>query len=120
VSTAAKAAASPPSAKPSAGAPAAKAGANRNDDRKAAAQARTQIAAQTRPLRIEVQQIDARLEKLGAERSEIEASMSTGTLGGPEIAEAGRRLNHVGAEIAMLEERWLELSEQIEALQAGG
>jgi ATP-binding cassette subfamily F protein 3 len=120
VPAAGKAAAPSPSAKPSAGAPAAKAGANRNEDRKAAAQARTQIAAQTRPLRIEVQQIDARLEKLGAERGEIEASMSTGTLAGAEIAEAGRRLNHIGAEIAMLEERWLELSEQIEALQAGG
>jgi len=69
---------------------------------------------------MEVQQIDARLEKLGAERAELESAMATGTMAGPEIAEAGRRLNHIGAEIAMLEERWLELSEKIEALQAGG
>jgi ATP-binding cassette subfamily F protein 3 len=41
-------------------------------------------------------------------------------MAGPDIADAGRRLNHIAAEVAMLEERWLELSEKIEALQAGG
>ena len=45
--------------------------------------------------------------------------MATGKLSGAEIADAGRRLAHVGAEVARLEERWLELTEQIEALQAG-
>jgi len=97
-----------------------KPGAARNDDRKQSAQNRTQIAAKTRPLRVELQQIDARMDKLGAEKAEIEASMATGRLSGPEIADAGRRLAHVGAEVATLEERWLELTEQIEALQSGG
>ena len=117
----AKAPAAPVAA--SAPAPAAsntKPGAARNDDRKAAAQARTQAAAKTRPLRIEIEQIDKRMEKLGAEKSGLEASMATGQLAGPQIAETGRRLAHVGAEIAMLEERWLALTEQIDALQAGG
>jgi ATP-binding cassette subfamily F protein 3 len=45
--------------------------------------------------------------------------MATGALSGAAIADAGRRLAHVGAEVAKLEERWLELTEQIEALQAG-
>ncbi len=97
-----------------------KPGAARNDDRKQAAQNRSQVAAQTRPLRVELQQIDTRMEKLGAEKAELEASMATGKLSGAEIADAGRRLAHVGAEVAKLEERWLELTEQIEALQAGG
>jgi ATP-binding cassette subfamily F protein 3 len=96
-----------------------KPGAARNDDRKQSAQNRTQIAAKTRPLRVELQQIDARMEKLAAEKAELEATMSSGKLSGAEIAEAGRRLAHVGAEVAKLEERWLELSEQIEALQSG-
>ena len=100
-------------------APQTRAGAARNDDRKQSAQQRSQVATQTRPLRVEVQQIDSRMEKLGAEKAELEASMATGKLGGAEIAEAGRRLAHVGAEVARLEERWLELNEQIEALQAG-
>jgi len=41
-----------------------------------------------------------------------------GALSGPDMAEAGRRLNHIAAEMAMQEERWLELTEQIEALGA--
>jgi ATP-binding cassette subfamily F protein 3 len=96
-----------------------KPGAARNEDRKQSAHNRTQVAAQTRPLRVEVQQIDTRMEKLVAEKNELEAAMATGKLSGAEIADAGRRLAHAGAEIAKLEERWLELNEQIEALQAG-
>ncbi|HEY6512860.1 MAG TPA: ATP-binding cassette domain-containing protein [Burkholderiaceae bacterium] len=96
------------------------AGANRRDERKQQAQSRSQLANRTRPLRLEIQQIDGRLEKLGAEKAEIEATLVAGTLAGPDIAEAGRRLNHIAAETAMIEERWLELHAQIEALAAGG
>ncbi len=111
----------PVAAAPSpAAAPHTRAGAARNDDRKQTAQSRSLIAAQTRPMRMEVQQIDTRMEKLAAEKAALEASMATGKMTGPQIAETGRRLAHVGAEIARLEERWLELNEQIEALQAAG
>src|SRR5574337_203466 len=50
-----------------------------------------------------------RLAKLAAERAEIETGLAAGSMPGAQIAEAGRRLNHVAAEVAMLEERWLEL-----------
>jgi ATP-binding cassette subfamily F protein 3 len=88
----------------------------RKDDRKAQAKAREQLASQTRPLRNELSQIDTRLAKLGSERADLEATLATPGLSGADIADAGRRLNHIQAEVAMLEERWLELSEQIEAL----
>jgi ATP-binding cassette subfamily F protein 3 len=94
------------------------AAANPRDDRKAQAKAREQRANQTRPMRMEIQQIDARLEKLGRERAELEAALAGAQLGGADIAEAGRRLNHIAAEIARMEERWLELSEQIEAMSS--
>ena len=87
-------------------------------DRKQSGQLRNQIANRTRPLRAEVQQIDVRMEKLTAERTALEADLASGKLSGPDIAEAGRRLNHVGAEVAMLEERWLELQTEIEAITA--
>ena len=93
---------------------------NRRDDRKQAAQARAQVANRTRPLRLEVQQIDGRLEKLAGERAELENALASGTLPGAEIAEHGRRLNHIAAETAMLEERWLELQTEIEAINAAG
>jgi ATP-binding cassette subfamily F protein 3 len=88
------------------------------EDRKRAAQARAELANRTRPLRTEVQRIDARLDRLAAERAEIEGRLAVGSMPGAEIAEAGRRLNHVAAEVAMLEERWLELHAQIDAIQA--
>ena len=36
-----------------------------------------------------------------------------------DFAEYGRRLAHVQAETAMLEERWLQLQTELESLQAG-
>jgi ATP-binding cassette subfamily F protein 3 len=92
----------------------------RRDDRKQAAQARAQLANRTRPLRSELQQIDARLAQRAAERAGIERQMSDGRQSGTDIAEAARHLNHIAAEVAMLEERWLELQGEIDALAAPG
>ncbi len=88
------------------------------DDRKQAAQTRSQLANLTRPLRVELQQIDTRMEKLGVERGELENKLTSGKRPVDEMADIGRRLNHIGAEVAQLEERWLELQTQLEAMQA--
>jgi len=105
---AAQVAAPPPPAPP----------APRRDDRKAQGQARNRLAEKTRPMRVEVGKIDTRLAALVKERADIEAALSTGTLAAAEIAEHGRHLNHIAAETAMLEERWLELHQQLESAQA--
>ena len=68
-------------------------------------------------MRNELLQIDRRLEKLGQERAAAEAALSSGSASPAEIADLGRSLNHIGAETAMLEERWLALQEQVETLQ---
>jgi ATP-binding cassette subfamily F protein 3 len=91
---------------------------NSRDDRKARAQARSKLAETTRPLRNELAQIDKRLAALAAEKHATEANLASGKLAPADIADQGRHLNHIAAETAMLEERWLELHEQIEALQA--
>jgi ATP-binding cassette subfamily F protein 3 len=103
--------------------PAAKAAGNppaaagpRRDERKQQAQARARLAERTRPLRMELAQIDARLAKLAAERSEVEAALAAASLPPAEIAEAGRRLNHIAAETTLLEERWLTLSTTLEEM----
>ncbi|MDE2083056.1 MAG: ABC transporter, partial [Burkholderiales bacterium] len=90
------------------------------DERKQAAQSRSQLANRTRPLRLELQQIDARMAKLALERGELEGRLATGKRPPAEMAEAGRRLNHIAAEVAMLEERWLALQTELEALTAPG
>jgi ATP-binding cassette subfamily F protein 3 len=88
------------------------------DDRKADKQARAALAQKTRPLRVELQRIDERLARLGAEKAEVEARLAASDTPPDAFAELGRRLTHIGAETAVLEQRWLELHEQLDALAA--
>jgi ATP-binding cassette subfamily F protein 3 len=106
-------------AKAGAAAPA-RSGSAPRDDRKDAARSRSLIANQTRPLRMEVQEIDARLAKLVSEKVELEAQLSAGKRSPGAIAETGRRLTHIAAEVAKLEERWLVLQSEIETITAAG
>ncbi len=100
------------------GAPASKPTGGGRDDRKQAAQSRSQMANLTRPLRVELQQIDGRMEKLAAERAALEQTLAAGKRPAAEIADTGRRLNHIAAEVGQLEERWLQLQSELETLQA--
>jgi ATP-binding cassette, subfamily F, member 3 len=90
------------------------------EDRKHSAQARSQLANRTRPLRTEIAQIDTRLAALAQERSELEAKLARGKLPGVEIADIARTLNHGAAEVVRLEERWLHLQSELETMQATG
>ena len=51
----------------------------------------------------------------GDELASLEARLAT-PLAAPDIADAGRRLKTLNDEIERLEERWLALSDQLEAL----
>ncbi|MES2959223.1 MAG: ATP-binding cassette domain-containing protein [Pseudomonadota bacterium] len=104
-----------PGVKPGAKAAAAPPAGNSRDDRKAKGQARSRLADQTRPLRNELAQIDQRLLRLAAERSEHEGALAGGALMSGAIVDAGRQLAHIAAEVAMLEERWLALQQQLES-----
>jgi ATP-binding cassette subfamily F protein 3 len=88
------------------------------EDRKAQSQARARLADQTRPLRNELARIDQRLARLAIERGEHEKALAGAALAASAIADAGRQLAHIAAEVAMLEERWLELQQQLEGLAA--
>ena len=86
------------------------------EQRRLAAAARQQITDKTKPFKKELEQIDQRLPKLNAERTAIEAKLATPGLAGADIADAGKQLKTVNDCIDQLEERWLELSGQIEAI----
>ena len=105
------------SAKSSARPAAAPTAGNGRDDRKAKGQARSKLADQTRPLRNELATIDQRLAKLGAERAQAEAQLAGSSVAPEAIADAGRQLAHIAAEVAMLEERWLGLQQQLEGME---
>jgi ATP-binding cassette subfamily F protein 3 len=87
------------------------------DQRKQEAQSRQQRSEQAKPLKREIAQIDERLARAGTAKTEIEARLAQ-ALPASEIAEAGKRLKALNDEIEQLEERWLALSGQLEALAA--
>jgi len=86
------------------------------EQRKLEAARRQQLAAQTRPLKKELEKIEQRMAAIEPEKSGLEARLST-PLSPADIAEAGRRLKALGEELEQLEERWLELSEQLQSLE---
>jgi len=106
----ARAAQAPPS--PVAAAPAV----DGREQRRLQAQARQQLAEKTRPIKRALEQIDARLAALAQERTSQEERLLEPGLPAQEIAECGRRLKACSDEIEQLEERWLELSEQLQEL----
>jgi ATP-binding cassette, subfamily F, member 3 len=78
---------------------------------------RQQLAARMRPLRKELEKIESRMAQVQQEKSVLEARLSA-PLPPSELAEAGRRLKALGDELAHLEERWLMVSGDIEAIEA--
>jgi len=108
-----------PTAKPAVAVPkpVAEAPAAGRDQRKQDAQSRQQRTDQAKPLKRELGQIDERLAAAGRDKSAIEARLAK-SLPAAEIAEAGKRLKALNDEIETLEERWLVLSGQLEALTA--
>ncbi len=89
----------------------------REAQRKLDAQQRQQLATQLKPLKRELEQTDKRMATLGSEKAALEERMAQ-PMAPADIADAGRRLKAVTDELATLEERWLELSDQIEAASA--
>jgi ATP-binding cassette subfamily F protein 3 len=88
------------------------------EDRKASGQARQRLAEQTRPLRKEMEAIDARLNKLADERTRIEAQLAEAGTSPAQIVEGGKRLKAIHDELEAAEMRWLALSAEVDAIQA--
>jgi ATP-binding cassette subfamily F protein 3 len=86
-------------------------------DKKQEAQRRQQQSESTKPLRKELEKTDARMASLSAERDSLQASLAN-TSAPAEMAQSGKRLKAIEAELLTLEERWLELTEQIETATA--
>jgi len=70
-----------------------------------------------KPLKKELDKVDAQMKTLSTERQSLE-TLLTATVAPAEMAKAGKRLKVVDAELQVLEERWLELTDQIETAAA--
>jgi ATP-binding cassette, subfamily F, member 3 len=77
---------------------------------------RQQLAVRTKPLKRELERTNRRMAELTTARAELEARLASPRPPG-EIAEAGRQLKVVNDELEALEERWFELSSEIEAIE---
>jgi len=87
------------------------------EQRRQEAQARQALAQKLRPLKQELERLDRRLAELAQERSALEQRLSE-PLASADIADCGRRLKAANDETAELEERWLELSSDIDSASA--
>jgi ATP-binding cassette subfamily F protein 3 len=86
---------------------------NSANQRKLDTRRRQQQADKARPFKRELQGCEARMSELTQEKAGLEAQLAA-PLAPAAIAEAGKRLKAVGDELHALEERWLELTEEIE------
>jgi len=84
------------------------------EQKKLESQRRQQQSEASRPLRKELEKIDQKMQALGNEKGSLETLLSTAKAPA-EIAQTGKRLKAIESEIGTLEERWLELTEQLEA-----
>jgi len=81
--------------------------------RRLQAQRRQQLAERLKPHRREREVLEARLEALHAEQLALHERLAS-TAQAADLADAGRRLKAVQAELAEVEERWLEVADLIE------
>jgi ATP-binding cassette subfamily F protein 3 len=87
------------------------------EQRKIDAQKRQLLAAQTRPLKRELEQNEQRMASIEAEKMKLETLLTT-PVSPAEMADAGRRLKALAEEVSALEERWLELTSKLEETTA--
>ncbi len=91
---------------------------SRQEQRRLEAEARNRLT----PLRNEQRRIESQLEKLTAERQQLEAELADPATYTSKPAEEGRQLTvrhtELSREIAALEERWLEVASELEARSA--
>ena len=87
------------------------------EQRKLDAKTRQQQSEANKPLRQELEKIDSKMQALQNENVSLQALLTTTTLPA-EMAQAGKRLKAIESETATIEERWLELTEQIETAAA--
>jgi ATP-binding cassette subfamily F protein 3 len=95
-------------------------GPSRRDERRAAAEQRAHRAAQRRPLQKQVDAVERDLARLEARIGEIDARLAEPDAyrDGTAAAELGRERGTLQKARDVAEERWLELSAELEALDA--
>ncbi|WP_079419485.1 ABC-F family ATP-binding cassette domain-containing protein [Thiomonas intermedia] len=91
---------------------------DRKEARRQQAEQRQQRAQQLKPIKAEFSRVELELHRLEAERADLEAALAHPDTPAADRVEQSRRHHALAERIAPLEERWLELGAQLEALQS--
>jgi len=67
----------------------------------------------SKPVKREVEQAEKRMAQIGSEKAQLAALLAT-TTAPAELADAGRKLKALDEELHSIEERWLQLTEQLD------
>jgi ATP-binding cassette subfamily F protein 3 len=86
------------------------------EQRKLEAQQRQQLAQKTKPLKKSLDQTEKRIAELNSEKTDIENKFTT-SIPPQEIAELGQRLKLINEELESLEEKWLNITSEIESIE---
>ncbi len=81
------------------------------------AQRRQQQSDAAKPLRKDLEKIDRQMLSMNSEKANLETLLTT-SKSPAEIAQAGKRLKVIEVDLAKLEERWMEVTEKLEAVAA--
>ncbi|MBC7443896.1 MAG: ATP-binding cassette domain-containing protein [Polaromonas sp.] len=79
------------------------------------AQRRQQQSDTAKPLRKELEKIDRQLHSMNSEKANLQTLLTT-SKSPAEIAQTGKRLKVIDIDLGKLEERWLEVTEKLEAV----
>jgi ATP-binding cassette subfamily F protein 3 len=91
---------------------------DRKEARRQQAEQRQQRAQRLKPIKAEFDKVETEMRQLEADRTALEAALAQPGLPTAERVEHSRQHHALSERIALLEDRWLELGEQLEALQS--
>ncbi|WP_434634893.1 ATP-binding cassette domain-containing protein [Chromobacterium sp. CV08] len=95
-------------------------GVNRKEQKRQEAEARQQLAKQRKPLQTRLSKLEQEMNKLSDEKTRLEAFMSSSEAyddaNRQKLADSVKRQGEVASRLEIVEEEWMEVQEQLEAL----
>ena len=104
--------------------PASQSNQSRREQRRIEAEARAKLSTRRRPLETQVRRLEKDIEALSIEKERLENLIASPDLYDPmrkdELQQYQYEQARVAEQLGLAEERWLELSDELENLTAGG
>ncbi|XLM19577.1 ATP-binding cassette domain-containing protein, partial [Chromobacterium piscinae] len=95
-------------------------GVNRKEQKRQEAEARQQLAKQRKPLQNRLNKLEQEMDKLSEEKAQLETFLSSSEAydeaNRQKLADSVKRQGEVASRLAVVEEEWMEVQEQLEAL----